>query len=73
MHKTPILSVIGTSNDEAIAHDLMALFDRFAFRFWTKRLDQDDLRKYLKIVSGLKTDNFVSKYRFSWDVVVIIK
>lgn len=38
VHKAPILTVIGTSNDEAIAHDLMALFDRFSFRFWTKRL-----------------------------------
>lgn len=41
--KTPILTVIGTSNDEAIAHDLLALFDRFAFRFWTKRLAKADL------------------------------
>lgn len=61
VYKTPILTVIGTSNDEAIAHDLTALFDRFAFRYWTKRLDKKDLFSYLKIVNELVTDNFTSR------------
>lgn len=73
INNTPILTVIGTSNDEAIAHDLTALFDRFAFRFWTKRLEKSDLFKYLNVINNLTTDDFKLEYSFTWDIVVVIK
>lgn len=73
VNNTPILTVIGTSNDEAIASDLMALFDRFSFRFWTKRLGKEDLYKYLSVINNLSHDKFTSKYSFTWDIVVSIK